>query len=206
MRTGIYAGAAVAAVVLGVGAGLWLTRGSGDDQFAQCRDGAVAGGDIGGPFTLTSGGGETVTDQDLLQKPALIYFGYTFCPDVCPLDAVRNADAAAILNDSGNYDVTPVFITIDPKRDTPDAVADFTGNIYDRMVGLTGTEEQVAAAADAYKVYYKAHDTEDDEFYLIDHSVFSYFMLPDEGFVEFFRRDVTAEEIADKMACFIDNA
>lgn len=206
MRVEVYAGAAVIAMALGVGAGLWMTRGSGDDQYAQCRDGAVAGGDIGGPFTLTSGAGETVTDQDVLSKPALIYFGYTFCPDVCPLDTVRNADAAAILNETGNYDVTPVFITIDPKRDTPDAIADFTGNIDEKMVGLTGTEDQVASVADAYKVYYNAHDAEDDEFYLVDHSTYSYFMLPDEGFVEFFRRDTTPEEIADRMACFIDNA
>lgn len=205
MRTEVYAGAAVLAVALGIGVGLFLSRSNGDDQFAQCRNGAVAGGDIGGPFTLTSGTGETVTDQDVLAKPAIIYFGYTFCPDVCPLDTVRNADAAAILDERG-YDVTPVFITIDPKRDTPDAVRDFTGNIYDKMVGLTGTEEQIASVADAYKVYYKAHDAEDDEFYLVDHSTYSYMTLPGMGFVDFFRRDNTAEEIADAAACYIDNA
>jgi len=205
MKTEVYAGAAILAVALGVGAGLYLTRGSGDDQFAQCRNGTVAGGDIGGPFTLTSGKGETVTDQDVLSKPAIIYFGYTFCPDVCPLDTVRNADAAAILDERG-YDVTPIFITIDPKRDTPEAVDDFTANIYDKMVGLTGTEEQIAAVADAYKVYYKAHDAEEDEFYLVDHSTYSYMTLPGQGFVDFFRRDNTAEEIADTAACYIDNA
>ncbi len=204
MKVEYYAGAALLVVALGVGGTMLLTRG-GDDAFAQCREGAVAGGDIGGPFMLVSETGETVTESDVITGPTLIYFGYTFCPDVCPLDTVRNADAAALLAERG-YDVKPVFVTIDPKRDTPEVMADFTANVDDRMLGLSGSPEQIQAVADAYKVYYNAHDEEDDEFYLVDHSTYTYLMLPETGFVDFFRRDTTPEAMADRVACFIDAA
>ncbi|MEM6825915.1 MAG: SCO family protein [Pseudomonadota bacterium] len=201
MRIEYYAGAAIFAVALGVGAGIYITRGN-TDQYAQCREGAVAGGSIGGPFTLVSETGETVTDTEVLDKPSILYFGYTFCPDVCPLDTVRNADATAILAEQG-YDVTPIFISVDPTRDTPEVMDEFTSQIDDSMLGLTGNPEQIASAASAYKVYYKSHEDSGDEFYLVDHSTYSYLTLPGTGFVEFFSRDVTAEQMAETTACFI---
>ncbi len=155
----------------------------------QCRSGQVAGGTIGGPFTLVDETGKTVTDKDVLTKPSLVYFGYTFCPDVCPFDNARNAEAVDILEESG-IDVTPVFISVDPKRDTPEILADFTNNLHPKMIGLTGTEEQVKAASLAYKTYFKMQEAE-DEFYLVDHSTFTYLMLPGTGFAEFYKRDVT---------------
>ena len=176
-----------------------------DDRFAQCRTSAIAGGtgQIGGPFTLVDENGVTVTDQDVLsEKPSLIYFGYTYCPDVCPLDNARNAEAIGILDERG-YDVQPVFITIDPARDTPEMMKEFTDYLHPRMLGLTGTEEQVAAASKAYRTYYKKQD-DDPEYYLIDHSTFSYLTLPEHGFVEFFRRELRAEDMADQLACFVD--
>lgn len=175
-----------------------------DDQFAKCRASAVAGGagQIGGPFTLVDENGATVTDQELLTKPSLIYFGYTYCPDVCPLDAARNAEAVAVLDEKG-YDVLPVFISIDPERDTPELLKEFTDYLHPNMVGLTGTPEQVKAASQAYRTYYKKQD-DDPEYYLVDHSTFTYLTLPEHGFVEFFRRELPAEALADKMACFID--
>src|SRR6056297_2614516 len=113
---------AAVVVVLGLLGGMYyLTIGSApDDQFAQCRSGKVAGGSsqIGGPFTLVSETGETVTEKDVIDKPALIYFGYTFCPDVCPLDTVRNVAAVDILEEQQEM-VKPVFVSIDPDRDTP---------------------------------------------------------------------------------------
>lgn len=203
----IYAFAAVAIVVAAL-AGTYIATQvtSSDDQFAGCRAGAIAGGSdqFGGPFELVNAQGETVTDQDVITEPTLIYFGYTFCPDVCPLDTVRNADAIDALRDMGQS-ATPVFITIDPARDTPEVVGDFAYNVHEKMIGLTGSEEQIKAVSQAYKTYYKAHPAE-DEFYLVDHSTFSYFVLPEHGFVEFFRRDTSAEQLAETMACFIDAA
>ena len=200
----LYAGLAAAAVVGMVG-GLFAygpLAGSGD-RFAECRAGAV-GGDIGGPFTLVDTAGKTVTDKDVLGTPSLVYFGYTFCPDVCPLDMARNAEAVDILEERG-FDVTPVFISIDPARDTPDVLADFAANLHPKMIGLTGSEEQVKAASQAYKTYYRKQDSEDPEFYLMDHSTFTYLVLPGTGFVDFFRRDDTAEQMADRTACFLSH-
>ncbi|SFB04505.1 protein SCO1/2 [Poseidonocella pacifica] len=198
------AASALLVVVLGV---TWvLTRGAGDEEFAQCRGGAIAGGggDIGGPFTLVDETGETVTDADVLSTPSLIYFGYTYCPDICPMDAARNADAVALLEERG-MDVQPVFITIDPERDTPEVLAEFTDYLHPRMLGLTGSPEQVKAASDAYRTYFRKGE-EDDGYYLMDHSTFTYLTLPGHGFVDFFRRDISAEQMADRVGCFVEEA
>jgi len=201
---------AIAAAVIAIAAvaGMWLSTrfASQSDQFAMCRTTQIAGGasQIGGPFELVNKQGQTVTDADVLTGPSLLYFGYTFCPDVCPLDNSRNVEAIDILEEGGKM-VTPVFISIDPARDTPEVVGDFAENLHERMIGLTGSPEQVQGASKAYKTYYKAHEG-DDEYYLVDHSTFTYLTLPEHGFVEFFRRDLSAEDLATRVACFLDNA
>ncbi len=198
----LYAGVAAVAVAALLGwTGYTIVAAKGDDPFADCRGGAVGGGDIGGPFTLVDPSGATVTDKQVLAKPALIYFGYTFCPDVCPLDNARNADAVDLLAARG-LEVTPVFITIDPSRDTPEVMGEYAQAMHPRMVALTGTEDQVKAASMAYKTYYKKQDAE-DEYYLMDHSTFTYLMLPTVGFVDFFGREVTASQMADRVGCFL---
>jgi protein SCO1/2 len=198
---------AAVAVIIALLGGVWLATfvGRSDDKFATCRSSKVAGGtnQIGGPFELLNSKGETVTDKDVLKAPSLIYFGYTFCPDVCPLDNARNAEAIDLLEARGQM-VTPVFISIDPVRDTPEVVGDFAFNLHERMIGLTGSPEQVKVASKAYMTYYKAQPAE-DEFYLVDHTTFSYLVLPEDGFVEFFRRDTSPEELAEKISCFMDN-
>ncbi|MEO0524887.1 MAG: SCO family protein [Pseudomonadota bacterium] len=197
----MFASLAILAVIGGLGTTWVLTRG-GDDEFAQCTGGAIAGGDIGGPFTLVNSAGDTVTDADVITEPSLVYFGYTFCPDVCPLDTARNAEAVDLLAEKG-HSTTPVFISIDPSRDTPEVVGDFAFNLHEKMIGLTGSPEQVAAASAAYRTYYKAQPA-DDEYYLVDHSTFTYLVMPEHGFVDFFRRDVSAEQMAERVSCFID--
>lgn len=182
---------------------VWFTmQPNGDDQFAQCRSSTVAG-DLGGPFELVNAVGEAVTDTDVITEPTLIYFGYTYCPDVCPLDVDRNASAIEILQERGQS-VTPVFISVDPARDTPEVVGDFADAMHPKMIGLTGSPEQVKAASTAYRTYYSAHPAVDDE-YLVDHSTFSYLVLPEFGFVEYFRRELRPQELADKIGCFVDN-
>jgi len=179
---------------------------SSDDQFASCRSSSIAGGagSIGGPFELVNGDGVAVTDKDVLTKPTLIYFGYTFCPDACPIDVDRNAVALQTMAEAG-LDAQGVFISIDPDRDTPEVVKEY-GDLFDH-IGLTGSHEQVKAASKAYRTFYRKHDAEeDDEYYLVDHSTQSYFVLPEHGFVEFFKRSDTPEKIAQTAACFIENA
>lgn len=194
----------VAVVVLGGIAASVVLRTGGTDRFAQCRAGQVAGGDIGGPFELVNAAGQTVTDADVITEPALIYFGYTFCPDVCPFDVARNAVAVDLLADRG-VSVTPVFISVDPGRDTPEIVGQFAANLHPRMIGLTGSPDQVRAASQAYKTFYQVSGDPDDPYYLVDHSTMTYLVLPGDGFVDFFRRDTTPEQMADTVACFAAN-
>lgn len=196
----ITATAAIAAMI--GGSALYVQLNKSDDIFAQCRAGQIGGGAIGGPFTLVNGDGETVTDADVITQPTIVYFGYTYCPDVCPLDAARNAVAVDLLDDQG-IATTPVFITIDPERDTPEVVKEHAYNFHDRMIGLTGTAEQVKAASTAYKTYYKKQESDDLDYYLMDHSTMSYLVLPEHGFVEFFRRDTSPEQIAKTTACYV---
>lgn len=191
--------------VLASGAAYLVLRPGSGDRFAQCRTSDVAGarGGIGGPFTLISETGETVTDADVITGPTLIYFGYTFCPDVCPLDNSRNAEAVHLL-DARGVDVRPVFISIDPQRDTPEVLVEFTDYMHPRMLGLTGSPDQVRAASRAYRTYFRVQDPE-DEYYLIDHSTFTYLAFPGEGVVEVFRRDISPEDLAERVSCFVDS-
>jgi protein SCO1 len=201
--TKLYAGVAAAALAVFLGASAWYVLANrGDDVFADCRQGQVAGGDIGGPFTLVNTAGQSVTDADVLSKPSLVYFGYTFCPDVCPFDMARNVEAVDLLEEKG-IDVTPVFISIDPDRDTPEALADYASNLHPKLVALTGSADQVKAASNAYKTFYAKRET-GDEFYLMDHSTFTYLMLPGTGFVDFFRREITSDQMAESVACFVE--
>ena len=207
--TKYYAWGAVVAVILLILGMVVLTMGGWgpDDKYAHCRATRTAGGagSIGGPFTLVDENGSTVTSEEVIDQPSLLYFGYTFCPDVCPLDNSRNAEAIEILENGGRM-VKPVFISIDPERDTPEILRDFTDNLHPRMVGLTGSMEQVRAASQAYRTYFKKQEPEagNEDYYLVDHSTFSYLVFPGEGLVELFRRDMAHEEMADRIGCFLD--
>lgn len=203
VSTRAYALAAVSVVAIGLVATYAITRNGTSDRYAACRASNISGAaTIGGPFTLVDEDGRTVTDKDVLIKPSLVYFGYTFCPDVCPTDTARNAEAVDALEEQG-FEVTPVFISVDPDRDTPEVLKEWTDYLHPRMIGLTGTAEQVAAAAKRYRTYYKVPEDKSDEYYLVDHMTQTYLMLPETGFVEFFNREMTAEDMANSVACFL---
>jgi protein SCO1/2 len=199
--TRVAAALAAAFVVLAAGAGAWFAFGARGDAFADCREsGSTVGAAIGGPFTLVDAAGRTVTDAEVIDRPTLIYFGYTFCPDFCPTDAANMAAAHDLLQERG-VDANIVFVTVDPARDTPDVVGAFARNLHPRMVGLTGTPEAVAHAARAYRVYF-ARSGDDPRHYLMDHSTFTYLMAPGVGFLDFFRHGTPPQAIADRVACY----
>ncbi|HSF94256.1 MAG TPA: SCO family protein [Thermohalobaculum sp.] len=159
----------------------------------------VAGAEIGGPFTLTDQNGNRVASAEVIDGPTLIYFGYTFCPDVCPVDVAIMASAVDLLDQQG-YRVKPVFITVDPARDTPEAMGYYAEAMHPRMIGLTGTEAEIEAAADAYKVYFQRVDLENSAAgYLMNHSTLTYFMMPD-GIRGLFRNGFPPEEMAGEVA------
>ena len=205
-RIQIFASATATMMAGMLGVSAWLLTSAPDDPFDPCRESVVAGGvgSIGGPFTLISETGKTVNDTDVFSKPTLVYFGYTFCPDVCPMDTARNADAVDLLKTLG-YDVGSAMISIDPERDTPEVMAEYTDYLHPEMIGLTGSPEQVKAVSQAYRTYYRKQPSE-DEYYLVDHSTFTYLVLPEHGVVEFFRREVEPDAMAKSTACFIDRA
>jgi protein SCO1/2 len=183
-------GLLVAVLLLGTGAFVWL-NGGGTASL------------VGGPFTLQDGSGKQVTDRDFRGKFMLVYFGYTFCPDVCPTTLNEVADALDRLGPKADR-VQPIFITVDPKRDTPVVVKQYVAAFTPRLIGLTGTPEQVAQAAQAYRVYYAEHRTgpgPDD--YSMDHSSILYLMGPDGKFVAPIRADESGSQMADDLARFI---
>ncbi|MEL7345860.1 MAG: SCO family protein, partial [Pseudomonadota bacterium] len=141
------------------------------DPFRDCRDARIAGlEDLGGPFALRTESGALITDSKLFEEPSLVYFGYTFCPDMCPLDNARNAEAAFLLADQG-IKVQTVFVSVDPARDTLERLREYTDAFSEEMLGLTGTPDQIKGAADAYDVFYAIPQAQsDDDYYLIDHS------------------------------------
>lgn len=198
--------AAASVATLGALAMLAVTV-RGDDPFADCRASRIAGGSgaIGGAFTLISETGARITEADILAGPSLIYFGYTFCPDICPVDVARNAEAADALEEMGHL-VTPYMISVDPRRDTPEVLAEWTDYLHPRMIGLTGTAEEISVAGKAFKTYYKVPENPVDAMYLVDHLTHTYLMLPGHGFVEFFSREVSPADLAARAACFIDAA
>lgn len=205
VSTKSYALAAASVAAIGLVVIYTISVSGTGDRFAPCRAGAVGGGTIGGPFTLTDEDGQRVTEKDVLKGPSLVYFGYTFCPDICPADTARNAEAVDVLEEKG-YEVTPVMISVDPARDTPEVLKEWTEYIHPRMIGLTGSPEEIAAVAKEYRTYYKVPENPTDEYYIVDHMTQTYLMLPGYGFVEFFSRDAAPEDIADRTACFIDAA
>ncbi|MHA1599056.1 MAG: SCO family protein [Alphaproteobacteria bacterium] len=155
---------------------------------------------IGGAFSLTDHTGKAVTDADFRGRYTLVFFGYTYCPDVCPTAMQTISDALDLLGDKA-VDVTPVFVSVDSKRDTPEVLKSFLENFHPQIVGLTGSPDQVVVAAKAYGVYYAIVKSDgggaDD--YLMNHSSITYLMGPDGGFVDHFSHGTSADDMAAKL-------
>ena len=150
---------------------------------------------IGGPFALTDQNGMRRTDADFRGKYMLVFFGYTFCPDVCPTTLA--VEAAALEKMGAKADrIVPIFISVDPKRDTPEKMKLYLSAFGSRFVGLTGSDQDVAAAAKAYRVYYQIHPAEADGNYTVDHSGIIYLMGPDGKFVSHYDLDSSADQLA----------
>ncbi len=176
-------GLLVALLLLGTGAFLWL-------------NGEAGGPVVGGPFSLVDGDGHTVTNQDFRGKYMLVYFGYTYCPDVCPTTLNAVAEALDKLGKQADR-LQPLFITIDPRRDTPAVMKQYTASFTPSLLGLSGTPEQIAAVAKEYRVYYAEHRTgPGPNDYSMDHSSILYLMGPDGRFIAPIRADETGAQMA----------
>lgn len=155
---------------------------------------------IGGPFTLTDHTGKQVTDKDYAGKYMLIYFGYTFCPDVCPTSLSIIGDALPLLDADQQNKLVPIFITVDPERDTPEMMASYVPNFHDKMVGLTGSLAEVKAVVKAYRAYFAKTGDDGSGIYTVDHSSRTYLMGPDGAYITSFSHATPAADIAKKLA------
>jgi cytochrome oxidase Cu insertion factor (SCO1/SenC/PrrC family) len=153
---------------------------------------------IGGPFELVDQNGNQVTDQTFKGRLMLVYFGFTFCPDACPT-ALGVMSAALDKLDVAADRVVPILVTVDPDRDTPPVLKDYVSNFHPGMMGLTGTPEQIAKVAKAYRVFYqKAPGTAPDD-YLMDHTLLIYLMDGEGKYITHFGPDATPDQIAEAV-------
>ena len=173
-------------------AGVWPFAGQLEDV-AESQGKAL----IGGPFSLVDHQGERTTEAAFAGRAKLMYFGYSYCPDACPLGLATIAAAYEQLTVDERADVVPIFVTVDPERDTVEALADYVDLFHPALVGLTGTAEEVAAAAGVYRVYYRKAESESTTEYLVDHSTFTYLMDGDNEYVTHFGHDVTPDEMVE---------
>jgi len=203
--------AAALAVLLLVGGLLWVARfsptGSAvliriETALGLVREGSglvlPAGTEVGGPFRLVDPSGRTVSETDFRGRWMLVYFGYTFCPDLCPTELQTMAAALDRLGPAA-AGVVPVFITIDPERDTPDVLAKYVRLFDPRIVGLTGSPSAVAAAARSFRVYYAKVPGKNGAPYLMDHSSLIYLMDPQGRLAALFDQGTTARDLADAL-------
>ena len=157
---------------------------------------------IGGAFNLTDQYGKPVSDQSYPDKYKLYYFGYSFCPDVCPTDLYIIGQTMAELEEKAPEAaarVQPIFITVDPARDTPDILGEYVANFHDRMVGLSGSDAQTVEVAKAFRVYFKLNEPDEDGDYLVDHTAFTYMMGPDGSYRTMFRHDADPSQMAQDI-------
>jgi cytochrome oxidase Cu insertion factor (SCO1/SenC/PrrC family) len=153
-------------------------------------------GHVGGPFALVDQNGVQRTDADFRGKLLIVFFGYTTCPDICPSELMEIGLALDRLGQAGS-DVQPLFITVDPERDTPEVLAKYVTNFHPRLIGLTGTPEQIRAVGDAYKAYYAKYQPPDSAVYLIDHTGFTYLMGRSGEYLGFFPPGTTSDRMVE---------
>jgi protein SCO1/2 len=155
---------------------------------------------IGGQFTLTNHNGQIVTEKSYAGKYLLVFFGYTFCPDVCPTALTTISNTLDLLGISADK-IMPLFITVDPIRDTPAHLKEYVSYFHPKLVALTGTDDQIKAVTKAYRVYFaKVQANKDDKGdYLMDHSSITYLIGPNGNFVEHFSHGMEPEKIAERL-------
>lgn len=176
--------------------------------FAACSPGQpkgeapLAGARIGGPFTLVDQDGKTVHDSDFDGKYRLVYFGYTYCPDVCPVDLQLIGQGLRRFEKSDPKraaEVQPIFISVDPERDTPAVLKQYVAAFHPRLIGLTGTPEEIAKVAREYGIYYSKEKAEGASDYLVDHTRIAYLFGPDGKPIAIIPHDEGAQAVADAL-------
>ena len=193
--------AVVAAVLLAVAAAIWWQRP------APAPEGNLSGTPIGGPFALVDASGHPVTDRSYAGKWRLMYFGYTYCPDICPTDTANMAEALRLFgheHPQASARLAPLFVTVDPERDTPAVLAEFTGHFHPAIIGLTGTPQQVADMLKTYRIFAQKVPGATEGSYSVDHLGVFYLMDPENRPVAFLAsQTATPRALADMLARYV---
>lgn len=151
---------------------------------------------IGGSFNLINHNGNAVTDRDFLGNWTVVYFGFTHCPDICPDELQKLADAVDKIKEKTGIEIVPVFISVDPERDTVEQVREYVKEFHPNLVGLTGNPDEIKKAARAFRVYYMKTEEEGSD-YLVDHSIIMYLMDPNMDFLKFFGKNYDVDALTD---------
>ena len=169
---------------------------------ARCNESTNFIDGLGGPIELIDQNESFFSLEDQDTRLSLVYFGYSYCPDICPYDLERNAYVKDIM-DEEQLDINLIFITLDPSRDTADRLKDFSEYIHDSMIALTGSNDEIDSLKKEYGVFGKSNKIDDeDQSYLVDHSTFSYLVNQDGRVLTFFNRRETPEKMSEKIKCF----
>ncbi len=190
--------AAVALSAVLVVRALWVDPRTGGGREATATGAAL----VGGPFELTDQDGRRISDRQFRGKLMLVYFGYTFCPDICPTTVLDMSRAMDLLGAAAEQ-VQPIFITVDPERDTPAELKKFLSNFHPRTIGLTGTPAEIQAAAKAYRVYYARAKGSSERDYLMDHMSIVYLMDREGRYLTHFTVKDHGEEMAAAIKKFL---
>ena len=166
----------------------------------------ITGAEFARKLELTGHDGKPRSLADFRGKVVMLFFGYTNCPDMCPTTMALLASAVRQLGKEDARDVQVLFATVDPKRDTPQVLAQYVPAFHPRLIGLTGTPEEIEAVKRAYRVYARKADGSEGADYLVDHSTFVYLMGPDGAYVAHFSHVITAEEMADRLLALVTAA
>ncbi len=183
----------LAAIVL---AALWVLKPD------KAPEGNLSGAAVGGPFTLTDETGARVTSESYDGKWRLMYFGFTYCPDVCPVDTAKLGEGLKLFeakHPDAALKVQPLFVTVDPERDTPEALAEFTDNFHPRLVGLTGSRAEIEAALKTFRIYASKVPGVTEGSYTYDHLAVIYLMDPKGRPVEFIAGPTATPELVEAM-------
>ena len=177
-----------------------------DTAPAQQIEPPLAGASIGGDFELTGADGEQVSWDDFAGQYRIVYFGFTFCPDICPTDVQRMSQGLMQFEQSApelGAKITPIFVSVDPERDTPEIVGEFASNFHPRLIGLTGTPEQIKDAAGKFAVFYSRGEDTPGGGYLVDHSAVVYLFSPEGDPLATLPTDQGPEAVAAELAKWV---
>ena len=190
---------AVSGVFMGFLYGVYYyARSLKEEAIAKERKRIIGKAKIGGAFELVDHTGKTRKSEDFIGQWILLYFGFTHCPDICPEELEKVAEIVDLF-EKENKVIQPLFITVDPKRDGVKEVAEYVQEFHPKLIGLTGTEEQIKQACKSYRVYFSPGPADDDDDYIVDHTIIVYLVNPDGDFVDYYGQTKTAEMIARSL-------